>query len=88
MVLICHVISQDHVIKGSRDYWQKPLKLSYHSTKFGAHSYRGSGEFLFFVRQVILEDPMTRFSLLVGWGNSPTPLAECLLGGGKSNPTN
>ena len=42
MVLVCDVISQDHVIKGSCDFcgWE-PLKVSHHPTKFGSHSHCG-----------------------------------------------
>ena len=38
MVLICHIISQDHLIKGSWDFtgWS-PSRLSYQSAKLGDH---------------------------------------------------
>ena len=40
MLLVCHVISQNRKIKGSRDFI---VKVSYHSAKFG--DYRDSGSF-------------------------------------------
>ena len=42
LVLVCHVILQDHVIKGLRDFmgtlWhaQEPIKVSYHPAKLVA----------------------------------------------------
>ena len=35
MVLVCHVLSQDHVMKRSRNFMVRS-KTSYHPAKFGA----------------------------------------------------
>ena len=51
MILICHVILQDHVIKGSCDLGRK---VSYHPAKFGGHWHSGSGDIMILVRRVIL----------------------------------
>ena len=43
MVLVCHVISQDHVIKGSCDFYRwEPLMISHHPAKFGGLRQGGS----------------------------------------------
>ena len=43
VVLVCHVISQDHVMWR---YGQKPIKVSYQPAKFGGHKHSGSGDML------------------------------------------
>ena len=47
MVLVCHVISQDH---------QVPIKVSYYPAKFGGHRHSDSGDIVVFVFHVILQD--------------------------------
>ena len=43
MVLVCHVISKDHIIKRSCDFMGGSLLMvSHHPTKFGAHRHSGS----------------------------------------------
>ena len=42
MVLICHLIFQDHVITGSLDFGQTSIKGSYHSAMCGGLRYSGS----------------------------------------------
>ena len=37
MVLICHVITQDHVITGSCDFGKESFKASHQLAKFGGH---------------------------------------------------
>ena len=54
MILVCPVILQHHVIKGSYDYRQEPITLSYHPAKFRNHRHSGSGDIIFLVRHVIL----------------------------------
>ena len=44
MFLVCQVISQEHVIRGSCDFM-----VSHHTTKFGDHRYCGSGDMMFLV---------------------------------------
>ena len=56
ILLVCHVISQDHVIKGSFDYRLKPMKVSYQISKFGGHSYCGSRVMMLFVCHVTFQD--------------------------------
>ena len=48
MVLVCHLISQDHVIKESCDFIIRSPS-SYHSAKFGDHKHSGSGNITVFV---------------------------------------
>ena len=63
MVLACHVILQDHVIKGLCDFMgSQPIKLSYHPAKFGGHRYYGCRDIMVFVCYVALQDHMTRAS--------------------------
>ena len=48
--LVCHVILQDHVVKGSCDFMDgNPSWLSHHSAKFGDHRHCGSGDMMFLV---------------------------------------
>ena len=42
MILVCPVILQDHVIKGSFDFMG--IRVSYRPAKFGGHRYSGSGD--------------------------------------------
>ena len=44
MVLVCHVISQDHVIDG----WN-PLLVSHYLAIFGGHSHCSNGDKMFLV---------------------------------------
>ena len=38
MVLVCHMILQDHIIKGPCEFMgRSPSRLSYHPAKFGSH---------------------------------------------------
>ena len=37
MVLVCHVLSQDHMMKRSRNFMVRS-KTSYHPAKFGGNS--------------------------------------------------
>ena len=37
MILVCHVVSQNHVIKESFDFIGKGIKISYHPAKIGSH---------------------------------------------------
>ena len=42
MVLVCHVILQDQLIKGSYDFMGRSPS-NYHNVKFGSHNQSGSG---------------------------------------------
>ena len=54
MFLVCHVIKQDHVIKGSGDHdVDDSLKVSHHPSKFGSHRHRGIGDIMLLVCHVI-----------------------------------
>ena len=56
-VLVCHVISQDHLIKGHLTLWERAtLKLSYHPAKFGGHSLSGNRVTVVFICHVTLQD--------------------------------
>ena len=56
MVLLDHVISKDHVTKGSYDIKVGAEKISYHLAKFGSHRHFGSEDITFLVCHVILQD--------------------------------
>ena len=51
MLLICHVISQDHVIQGSSDFIGR-IKVSYHPARFGSCR----GDIMIFICHVTLKD--------------------------------
>ena len=51
MLLICHVISQDHVIQRSSDFLGR-IKVSYHPARFGSCR----GDIMIFVCHVTLKD--------------------------------
>ena len=57
MVLACHVILQDHLIKRSCDW--EPFMLSHHPAKFGGHGQNGSGDMSF-----VAEEQNSKCSLL------------------------
>ena len=50
MVLVCHVISQDHMIKGSCDF-MGGSPLIHHPAKFGGHRHCVSGDMMFVVAE-------------------------------------
>ena len=52
-VLVCQVISEDHMMKGSCDFISKDPSRS---VKFGGHRYSGSGDIIIFVCHVTLQD--------------------------------
>ena len=55
MVLACHVMSQDYVIRGSCDFMGgQPIKVSYHPAKLGGHNHFGSEIIMNLVCHVIL----------------------------------
>ena len=54
MFLVCHVISQEHVIKGSMTLWVEALIVSHHPAKFGGHRHCGSGNINLPANTVIL----------------------------------
>ena len=39
MIIVYHVILQDHVIKGSCDFMDRSPSKSYHPAKFGVHKH-------------------------------------------------
>ena len=43
MMLVCYVISQEHVTKERCDLIQEPIKVGYHSVKFGGQRQPDSG---------------------------------------------
>ena len=63
LVLVCHTISLDHVIKGSCDFkGGKPIKVSYHTAKLGRHGLAGSGDITVFIWHVTLQNHMIKTS--------------------------
>ena len=51
MVLVCHVISQDPIIKESCNFIGRSSS-SYHSANFSDHKHSGSGDIVVFVCQI------------------------------------
>ena len=60
MVLVSHVISQDHVIKGSCIFIARSPKVSYHSVRSGDHRHSDSGDIKVFVCHVTLQDHLIK----------------------------
>ena len=60
MILVCHVILQDHVFKRLFDFiaWESFI-LSHYPAQFGGHGHCGSGDIMVLVCYVILPDHMT-----------------------------
>ena len=56
MILVCHVVSQNHVIKESFDFIGKGIKISYHPAKIGSHIHCDSWDMMILFCHVILED--------------------------------
>ena len=57
IVLACHLILQDHVIKGSMwRYGQESIKACYHPPKFGDHKHCVTVDPMILVCHVILKD--------------------------------
>ena len=55
VVLVCHVISQDHVIKSEMWHFrQQPIKVGYNLTKFSDQRHCGSEDILIFICYKIL----------------------------------
>ena len=52
ILLFCHVIEQDHMIKGSDDYNGRSPS-SHHPAKVGGHRHYSSGEIMVLVCHVI-----------------------------------
>ena len=44
MVLVCYLILQDYLTKGSWDFLGESLIVSHHPATFGAPRYRGDGD--------------------------------------------
>ena len=56
ILLVCHMISQDHVIKGSLIIYVGASHRSPHTAKFGAHRHCGIADIKVLVCYVILHD--------------------------------
>ena len=56
IILICHVISQDHLIKDDATSRQELIKVRYHSVKFGGHRHSGIVDIVILVCHVISLD--------------------------------
>ena len=66
MLLICHVISQDHVIKESSDFISRSpsfiskSSVSYHPAKYGCYRHSGRGDIMVFVCHMTLQEHVTK----------------------------
>ena len=59
MLLVCHVISQDHVIKESSDFISRS-PVSYHPAKYGCYRHSGRGDIMVFVCSMTLQEHVTK----------------------------
>ena len=48
------------MIKGSFDYGQKPINVSYHSAKFDGHGHCGSGDIMILICQIISQEHVVK----------------------------
>ena len=60
MILVCHVVLQDHVTKTPGNFMGRSPS-SHHPAKFGGHNHSGSGDIVL-VCHVILQDHITKRS--------------------------
>ena len=57
MVLVCHMILQDQVMKRSCDFMgRRPIEASYHPVKVSGHSHSSSGVVMILVCHMISQD--------------------------------
>ena len=61
MVLICYVILQGQVTKGSSNFMGRS-RVSHHPVKFGRHRHCSNGEIAILVCHLILHDHVTKGS--------------------------
>ena len=78
--LVCHVIKQGHVIKGSGDYINRcclsTSTLRHHPAKFGGHRHCSRGDIMVLVCFVISQDHIIRGSCYF-IGRRPSRLPSC-----------
>ena len=60
MALVCQVILQDHVTKGSNNNELDPLRLSHHPVNFGGYMHCVSGDIMVLVCTVISQDHVVK----------------------------
>ena len=51
ILLVCHVVLQERMIKESCDFWWEPLMASHHPTKSGGLRQRRSGDMFLVVEE-------------------------------------
>ena len=61
--LLCHVISQNQVTKGSCDFERESLIVSHNPTTFGGHRHFGSGDVLSLSRDLPKPSDFTAMGL-------------------------
>ena len=59
-ILVYHVISQDHVIKGSCDCGKQPGKVIYHIAMFGGYRHFVNGDIMNLVCHMIFLDQVIK----------------------------
>ena len=62
MFLVCHMISQDHVIEESCNFTGESCEVSHHSAMFCGHTHCGSGNIMVLVYHVISQDRVIKES--------------------------
>ena len=66
-VLVCQVISEDHMMKGSCDFISKDPSRS---VKFGGHRYSDSGDIMIFVCHVLCKTTSSKCFMTLWLGAS------------------
>ena len=69
MILVFQVISQEHILEGSCNFFgYESVKVSYYLAKFDAHRHSGEGDIMLFVFHMNLQDHAikTLYNLMIG----------------------
>ena len=74
MFLVCHVISQDHVIKGPKNI---ALKFSHHPEKFGGYKHLDEGNIMAIDYHVIFQDHVFKGHVTLSEGANQRKLPFC-----------
>ena len=59
MILVCHKILQDHVVKDLCDFMARSSSVSHHPVLFGGDRHCGSGGNIISIRHLISQDHVT-----------------------------
>ena len=62
MILVCHVILQDHVFRVKSPFEQELFTVNYHLAKFSVHRHPNSGDIVVLVFQVVSQNHLVKGS--------------------------